>query len=101
MLTQDAAMNVLVFGDLAADVHPFLYELFMQRDLPCLLASFLNRTTSVLRADISQLPNLERQNIPPLTDFPTFLTTYKSLKTRNPAVDNALLTIAQLSHWIG
>ena len=94
-------MDVLLFGDQAVDVHPFLHKLLTQREHTTLLTSFLNHVTVSLRTDISNLPRLQRQEIPPLNNLLEFIGRYRKSRYRSAPIDNALLCIAQLAHWIG
>lgn len=92
-------MDVLLFGDQAVEVYPYLHRLLFQREHTSLLTSFLNHVTSNLRLDISNLPRLQRQKIPPLTNLLEFVELYQSSQRVAP-VDSALLCISQLAQWI-
>jgi hypothetical protein len=94
-------MDILLFGDQAVDVYPFLHKLLTQRERTTLLTSFLNHVTASLRTDISNLPRLQRQEIPPLNNLLEFLGGYRKSKCRSAPVENALLCVSQLAHWIG
>ncbi|MCJ1320622.1 hypothetical protein MMC15_005962 [Xylographa vitiligo] len=94
-------MDILLFGDQAVDVYPFLHRIFFQRGHTTLVTSFLNHVTTALRADISKLPRLQRQNIPPLNNLLEFLEIYHRSQRRAAPIENALLCVAQLAHFIG
>ena len=94
-------MDVLLFGDQAVDVYPFLHRIFFQREHTALVTAFLNHVTTALRADISALTRFQRQHIPPLNNFLEFLEIYHRSQWRAAPIENALLCIAQLAHFIG
>jgi hypothetical protein len=92
-------MDVLLFGDQAVEVYPYLHRLLFKREHTSLLTSFLNHVTSTLRVDISNLPRLQRQKIPPLTNLLEFVELYQN-SSRVAPIESALLCIAQLAQWI-
>ncbi|MCJ1478063.1 hypothetical protein MMC13_006738 [Lambiella insularis] len=94
-------MDILLFGDQAVDVYPFLHRIFFQRAHTTLVTSFLNHVTTTLRSDIANLPRLQRQNIPPLNNLLEFIELYHKAQRRSAPIENALLCVAQLAHWIG
>jgi hypothetical protein len=92
-------MEVLIFEHRTADVVTFLEKLLACRDLPPLISSFLDGATASLRTDISNLPRLQRDRIPPLNDLREWLAIHKNSSRRSSAIECALLTICQLTQW--
>ena len=93
-------MDVLILGDLEADVYAYLRPILLQRERTTLLASFIGHVTSTLRTAIGGLPKARRQSIPSLNTLPEFLELYQKSTHKSAAVDNALLCFSQLVHWI-
>lgn len=93
-------MDILLFGAQAGDVYSRLHPILFQRGHSTLLASFLNRVSSALRADISQLPRDQKDKIPPLNNLLEFLERHHRLRERSAAVENVLLCICQLAQII-
>lgn len=93
-------MSFLVFGDQSLDTHTFLND-FCQYGRPSVLSrSFLEQTGFALREEIDRLPSLQRNRIPEFSTILELNKLYYAKNTRNPALDSALLCIAQLSQYI-
>ena len=93
-------MDVLILGDFEVEVYNYLRLILLQRERTTLLASFIGHVTSALRTAISALPRAQRQNIPPLNTLVEFLELYQKSSHRCAAVDNTILCVSQLAHWI-
>lgn len=93
-------MNVLIFGDQTADQIPLLRKIVSRRD-NSLLATFLERSSSALREEIQRLPKSQRDSIPDFLTVSQLVQAYQDANSRVPQVESALVTIAQLGHYIG
>lgn len=62
--------------------------------------SFLEQAGSALREEIDRLPSLQRNTIPEFSTILELNKLYHAGTIKNPAVDSALLCIAQLSQYI-
>nr|AAR90248.1 polyketide synthase [Botrytis cinerea] len=93
-------MSFLIFGDQSLDTHTFLAD-FCQHGRPSMLSrSFLEQAGSALREEIDRLPSLQRNTIPEFSTILELNKLYHAGTIKNPAVDSALLCIAQLSQYI-
>lgn len=95
--------NVLLFGDQTAEQYPLLRKVVL-RYQNGLVQSFLERVSVVLREEIKHLPRTQRNTIPDFLTVSNLIEAYYE-PSRNgvklPQMDSALVTIAQLGHYIG
>lgn len=92
-------MDILIFGDQTVDPQQFLVDALLRKEKP-LLAGFLERTHVALRAEIGRLPRYRRDQLPDFSSVHELARRYYGSKTRDPALDSTLLSVAQFSHWI-
>jgi hypothetical protein len=95
-----AKMNVQVFGDQTADQSPLLRKIAKRRD-NSLLTTFLERSALALRDEIEKLPKGQRQAIPDFLTISELSDLYQQKGTKIAPLESALVTIAQLAHYIG
>ncbi|KAF2707399.1 polyketide synthase-like protein [Pleomassaria siparia CBS 279.74] len=93
-------MNILIFGDQTADQYPLLRKASIWKN-NALLTTFLERTSVVLRDEVGKLPRAQRETIPDFLRFSDLVEAYYAKGLRIPQLESALVTIAQLAHYIG
>jgi hypothetical protein len=93
-------MDLFVFGDQTADQLVLLRKIAARRD-NSLLATFLERAGSALRAEIQKLPKTQRNAIPDFLSISQLVLAYLELEHKIPEIESAFVTIAQLGHFIG
>ncbi|KAH8799437.1 hypothetical protein F5884DRAFT_825301 [Xylogone sp. PMI_703] len=90
----------LYFGDYSQDTYEFLAEFYRRGNLSVLTRSFLHQVESVLKIEVNQLSAIQHQTILPFSTINDLNEKYYVTDSRNSAIDNALLCIAQLAHYI-
>ncbi|KAF2738000.1 polyketide synthase PksA [Polyplosphaeria fusca] len=93
-------MNVLIFGDQTADQYPLLRKASL-RKTNALLTTFLERTSVVLREEVQKLPRTQREQIPDFLRVTDLVEAYYAKGLKVPQLESAMVTIAQLAHYIG
>ncbi|CAI6338526.1 unnamed protein product [Periconia digitata] len=93
-------MNVLIFGDQTADQYPLLRKACTWRSNASLI-TFLERTSVVLREEIQKLSRPQREQIPDFLTMNDLVEQYYQKGVRLPAMESCMVTLAQLSHYIG
>ena len=93
-------MNVLLFGDQTTDQYPLLRKVITRRD-NALLTTFLERTSVALRQEVNRLPRSMRNAIPDFLRIGDLVEAYRNCDRRIPQLESCMVTIAQLSHYIG
>lgn len=93
--------NVLIFGDQTAEQYPLLRKVVLRYQNP-LVMSFLERVSVVLREEIKNLPRTQRDAIPDFLTVSNLIEAYYEPDVKKlPSMESALVTIAQLGHYIG
>lgn len=93
-------MSFLLFGDQSSDTYTFLSD-FCRRGSPSLLSqSFLQQASVALKAEVDGLSVLHRKRIPNFSSIEQLNRRYNESNTKYPAVDSALVCVAQLAHYI-
>ncbi|KAM3072173.1 hypothetical protein ACMFMG_008629 [Clarireedia jacksonii] len=95
-----AQMSFLVFGDQSLDTDTFLTDFCQYGNPSVLTRSFLEQAGSALREEVNLLPALQRQKIPYFNSILELNKLYHAKTVKNPALDSALLCIAQLAQYI-
>jgi hypothetical protein len=94
-------VDILFFGDQSdIEIFPFIRRFILRREHSILVEAFLVNISSVLRESIAALPASQRELIPSFVNLSDFIDSYQFSAGRNPIVDNALLCVAQLAHYI-
>lgn len=93
-------MNVLIFGDQTADQYPLLRKAVLRKD-NALLSTFLERASVTLRNETKRLPRSQRESIPDFLSVSSLVEAYYEKGLKIPQIESALVTIAQLSHYLG
>ena len=93
-------MNTFVLGDQTASQIVFLRTLVTRKN-NTLLASFLERSALALREEVQKLPRTQRDSIPNFLTLNHLTEAYAEKGVKVPQIESALLTIAQLAHFIG
>ncbi|KAK5242519.1 polyketide synthase, partial [Cryomyces antarcticus] len=92
--------NIVLFGDQTADQYSLLRKISLRRD-NALLTTFLERVAVALREEIRKLPRSQREAIPDFLTVQHLVEAYYEKGVRIAPVESCLVTIAQLSHYIG
>jgi hypothetical protein len=100
MSSHKVNMNLYVFGDQTADQIVLLRKIAARRD-NSLLATFLERASAALRAEVQRLPKTQRSAVPDFLSISQLILAYVDLGKRIPEIESAFVTIAQLGHYIG
>jgi Starter unit:ACP transacylase in aflatoxin biosynthesis len=93
-------MNVLIFGDQTADQAQLLKKVTARKD-NTLLSTFLERTAVALREEVERLPKIQREVLPDFLTVSNLVENYFQKGVKIPQLESCLVTIAQLSHFIG
>lgn len=93
-------MQIYVFGDQTVDSRPFLRQICQRKGL--LLTSFLERAGNALYEEVSSLSNIQRGGrIPDFSNVLELVERSSTARLPHPAVESALVCLAQLAHFIG
>src|SRR5436305_13563140 len=93
-------MDILVFGDQSIDSSPFITE-FLAKGRPSILCTlFLEKVAAALRVEVSQLPSVEREQIPNFSTIQELNERYHEKQAPNPAINSVLLSICQFVQYI-
>lgn len=93
-------MNTFVLGDQTASQVVFLRKLVTRKD-NTLLTSFLERSAIALREEVRKLSKSQRDVIPNFLTLNHLTEIYAEKGIKVPQLESALLTVAQLAHFIG
>jgi hypothetical protein len=93
-------MNVLVFGDQTADQYPLLRKACTWKN-NATLTTFLDRISVVLREEVQKLPKTQRDQIPDFLTTWDLVEAYFTKGEKVAQLESCMVTIAQLSHYIG
>ena len=93
-------MNVLLFGDQTADQSSLLRKVVNRRE-NALLQTFLDQVSVALREETRKLPKTVRDAIPDFLTLSHLIEAYFEKGTKVSQLESCLVTIAQLSHFIG
>ena len=93
-------MNILIFGDQTADQYPLLRKASLCKN-NALLTGFLERVSVCLREEVQKLPRTQRDQIPDFLRVSDLVEAYYAKGLKIPQLESALVTIAQLAHYIG
>ena len=93
-------MQIYVFGDQTVDSRPFLRQVCQRKGL--LLTTFLECAGNALHEEISSLSNIRRGGrIPDFSNVLELVERSSTARLHHPAVESALVCLAQLAHFIG
>jgi len=93
-------MTFLLFGDQSLDTYGFLAD-FVRAGEPGILArEFLRQVGDALRDEVNSLSWNERASIPIFRTLQQLNEKYYTQSTKVPGIDSALLSVAQLVHYI-
>jgi Starter unit:ACP transacylase in aflatoxin biosynthesis len=93
-------MAFLLFGDQSLNAYECLAAFFRRTNLGILSKCFLEQTSTALQNEIDRLSSVDRQRIPTFSSIQELNERYHVSTTKNSAVDSALLSITQLTHYI-
>lgn len=93
-------MNALLFGDQTADQSPLLRKAVNRKE-NALLQTFLEQVSVALREETRKLPKTVRDTIPDFLTVGHLVEAYFEKGVKVPQLESCLVTIAQLSHFIG
>ncbi|KAL9578434.1 MAG: hypothetical protein Q9212_005718, partial [Teloschistes hypoglaucus] len=89
-------MNILLFGDQAADYHNNLRLKLREKNNP-VLSSFLDQANAALCDEVARQPRLVRDTIPSFSTLLDLVDWFDEVKTSNPAVESAICTTCQIA----
>ncbi|KAF7196198.1 Non-reducing polyketide synthase 1 [Pseudocercospora fuligena] len=92
--------NILLFGDQTAEQYPLLRKVALHKD-NVLVHNFVQRCALALREEARALPRTQRVLIPDFLTINNLIEAYYQKGDKVPALESALVTIAQLGHYIG
>ena len=92
--------NILLFGDQTAEQYPLLTKVVL-RNKNALAVTFVERSAAILREEIEQLPLSERKKFPDFLTLNDLIEPYYAQHLKLPQLESALVTVAQLGHYIG
>ncbi|CAK1365906.1 Conidial yellow pigment biosynthesis polyketide synthase [Cercospora beticola] len=92
--------NVLLFGDQTAEQYPLLHKVTLHRD-NVLVSNFVQRCALALREETRALPRSQRNSMPDFLTLTSLVEAYYQKGEKVPMLESALVTIAQLGHYIG
>ena len=93
-------MEILLFGDQQADCQLFLRHVFHFKGNP-ILTSFLERVGTALSEEIGRQPNrYYHKRIPRFSTVRELVERHYTSNQPNPAIESAIICLAQLSHFI-
>ncbi|EMD96875.1 hypothetical protein COCC4DRAFT_82412 [Bipolaris maydis ATCC 48331] len=93
-------MDVLIFGDQTADQYPLLRKACTWKS-NATLTTFLDRISVVIREEVQKLPRTQRDQIPNFLTTWDLVEAYYAKGLKIPEIESCMVTIAQLSHYIG
>lgn len=93
-------MAFLLFGDQSPETHGFYADLCRQGKLGILSKSFIDQVGLALKSEIDGSGKLERSNIPSFRTVQQLNERYHSARVKHAGVENALLCITQLVHYL-
>lgn len=92
--------NVLLFGDQTAEQYPLLHRIVLRKD-NVLVLSFVERCALAIREETRSLPRSQRDVIPDFLTLSNLIEAYYQKGDKVLMLESALVTIAQLGHYIG
>ncbi|EMF09017.1 ketoacyl-synt-domain-containing protein [Sphaerulina musiva SO2202] len=92
--------NILLFGDQTAEQYPLLHKVTLHRD-NVLVSNFVQRSALALREETRALPRSQRDAMPDFLTLTSLVEAYYQKGEKVPMLESALVTIAQLGHYIG
>lgn len=91
--------EVYVFGDQTADVRSFFTKVFSRKD-DVLLQSFLERAGEAVRTE-NKYRSHPSKAVPNFTTIQELVDRYFRQEIKDAAIESALVSIAQFTHFIG
>ncbi|KAI7306552.1 hypothetical protein KC315_g14198, partial [Hortaea werneckii] len=92
--------NVLLFGDQTAEQYPLLNKIVLRKE-NALVITFVERCAKALREETNALPRSQRNAVPDFLTVNDLKEAYHQKGVKVPMVESALVTIAQIGHYIG
>ena len=93
-------MQIFLFGDQNVDCHFFLKHIFCLKE-NLVLSSFLRRVSIALREEINCQPHRPSHEAIPIFDsVQELVERHYTSDNSDPAVESAVICLAQLSHFI-
>lgn len=92
--------NVLLFGDQTAEQYPLLHKIVLRKE-NSLVISFVERAALALREETKALPRSQRDVIPDFLSINDLKEAYYQKGHKVPMLESAMVTIAQIGHYIG
>ena len=93
-------MAFLLFGDQSLDTYGFLAYFHREGSPSVLSREFLRLAGEALKCEVDKLSRSQRQMIPVFRTLQQLNERYHAQGVKYPAIDSALLFVAQLAHDI-
>lgn len=93
-------MAFLIFGDKSPETHGFYADLCRQGSLGILAKSFIDQAGLALKDEVDRSGKLERSNIPTFRTIQQLNERYHAARVKHAGVENALLCVTQLAHYL-
>ena len=92
--------NVFLFGDQTAEQYPLAHKVVLRKQ-NAVLRSFVERVSVALREETRALPRPQRETIPDFLTVSDLIEAYYQKGSKVPMLESALVTFAQIGHYIG
>lgn len=93
-------MAFLLFGDKSPETHGFYADLCRQGNLGILAKSFIEKAGLAVKSEVDGSGKLERSSVPEFRTVQQLNERHHAASFKHAGVENALLCIAQLAHYL-
>ena len=93
-------MAFLLFGDQSLDVHGFLAAICRRQKSTILAQTFIDEAGLALKLEVDGRGSLERGEFPTFRNIQQLNEKYHHATAKHAGIENALLCVAQLAHYM-